>query len=241
MERLKLAQGDCFSLLNEIPEGSVDMVLCDPPYGITRNKWDEALDWQVFWKQLYRVCKPNAAILLFSSSKFSYDLVATNRKDFRYKFIWVKTRGTGFLNANRMPIKTFEEINVFYRTLPTFNPVKSFGHKPYVAKRYAQRRAMYDSMRENITEVEDGSRYPTDVLYFASIGRGKGLDKHPNEKPVDLLEQLIRFYTNKGDVVLDPTMGSGSTGEAALNLERNFIGFEREAKYYEAAAARLGY
>lgn len=233
---MQLKQGDCLELMKEIPDGSVDLVLCDPPYGITRNKWDDALQWEAFWRELYRVSKHNAAILLFSSSKFSYDLVSTNRKDFRYKYIWIKSRGTGFLNANRMPIKTFEEINVFYRTLPTFNPIKTYGHKPYLAKRGFLKRAMYDNIGDAETDALDGSRYPTDVLYFNVANKYK----HPNEKPVDLLEHLILSYTNKGEVVLDPTMGSGSCGEAALTLERKFIGYELDSEYFKIAKQRLG-
>lgn len=228
--------GDCIELMSQIPDGSVDMVLCDPPYGITRNEWDTPLPWDKFWAETYRVCKYNAAILMFSLSNFSFDLIATNRKDWRYKLIWVKNSPTGFLNANRMPLRGFEEINVFYRRLPTYNPVKSFGHKPYYVKANGLS-PTYDGFGLISSINEDGSRYPTDVIEFPV--QPNRMKVHPTEKPVGLLEYLIKTYTNEGETVLDPTMGVGSTGEAALNLGRKFIGLEKNPDFFEVACGRI--
>lgn len=229
--------GDALELFANLPDNSVDMVLADLPYGCTRNNWDSALPMQKVWENLDRVCKPEAAILLFSATKFTFHLVNSNFKDFRYRYIWVKNCPTGFLNAYVAPLRVFEEICVFYKKRGVFNVVKSYGHSTYKATQRSLS-PNYGKSELVTTINNDGSRFPTDVLYYNCVNNSCKL--HPTEKPVELLEKLIQTYTNDGDVVLDFTMGSGSTGVAALKNHRAFIGFEIEKKYFEAARSRLG-
>lgn len=232
-----LLNDDCLSVIKSLPNNCVDMVLCDPPYGITCNDWDNPLPMDELWPELHRVCKPNAAMLFFSLSNFSVDLILSNRKEWRYKYIWQKNSPTGFLNANKMPLRTFEEINVFYRYLPTFNPVKTTGHSTYIKNRNSLSEN-YGKFIKNTTINTDGSRYPTDILNFPIV-HNSIYKLHPTQKPVALLEYLIKSYTNPGETVFDPTMGVGSTGVAAVNLNRDFIGFEIEDKYFTCAEERI--
>lgn len=234
-----LLNDDCLSSLKNIPDCSVDMALCDLPFGITDCAWDIALPLDKIWTELHRVCKENAAIVMFASNKFTYELVNSNFKEYRYKYIWVKNFATGFLNANRMPLRKFEEICVFYRKLPTFNPIKSYGFTPYVKRGSNSQGDCYRNRNlTNALSSSDGSRYPSDILYFNVVHNG---DKriHPTEKPVDLLEYLIKTYTNPGEVVLDPTMGIGSTGVAAVKTGRDFIGIELDPTFFATAKRRI--
>lgn len=230
-----IKQGDCLELMREIPDGSVDMVLCDLPYGTTRNRWDAVIPFEALWPEYDRVCKPSAAIVLFSQMPFTAKAVASRPELFRYEWIWEKTQGTGHLNAKKMPMKIHENVLVFYRSLPTYNPQWTEG-KPYTAT-YSTHSSNYGKQKDNITTVNDGRRYPTDIL---RVAKGTG-DKHlhPTQKPVALCEYLIRTYTHPGEIVLDNCMGSGSTCVAAKNTGRHYIGFELNREYFDTAQSRL--
>ncbi len=236
-------QGDCFELIKGIPDGTVDCVITDPPYGTTENKWDKKVDLVALWKELYRVAKPNAAFLFNSQMPFTVDLVNSNRKDFRYEWIWGKSQGTGFLNANKMPLKIHEQILVFYRKLPTYNPQKWQG-KPRSMKRSDIISSNYHHQKTVPYENSDGLRYPLDIikcdydkLRYNSKIAGKPL--HPTQKPLALIEYLIKTYSNPGELVLDCFLGSGTTAVAAINTGRKYIGFEKETEYIEMAKKRI--
>ena len=229
-----LLQGDCLELMKDIPDKSIDLILCDLPYGTTRNKWDTIIPFDKLWAQYNRIIKDNSAILLFSQMPFGASLIMSNPKMFRYEWIWEKEKGTGFLNAKKMPLKKHENILVFYKHLPTYNPQMREGFKPYYNVRSNPYSSNYGDYKA-IPSSSDGTRYPIDIIKF---NRDKGL--HPTQKPVALLEYLINTYTNEGDTVLDNCMGSGSTGVACKNTNREFIGMELDEHYYKIACERLG-
>lgn len=236
---INLMNGDCLELMKTIPSGSVDMVLCDPPYGTTSCKWDSVIPFEPMWKELNRIVKPNGAILLFAQTPFDKVLGCSNLKNLRYEWIWIKDSGTGFLNSKKMPLKKHENILVFYNKLPTYNPQFTNG-KPYIAKSNIKDDVtVYGNIgaKERIFTVSDGRRYPTTTDLNFHRQKDRGL--HPTQKPVALLEYLIKTYTNEGDIVLDFTMGSGSTGVAAKNLRRGFIGIEMDEKYFNIAKNRI--
>ena len=228
-----IKQGDCLELMKDIPDKSIDMVLCDLPYGTTKNKWDSVIPLNKLWKQYERIIKDNGAIVLFSQMPFSAELVHSNLKLFKYEWIWQKDNGTGFLNAKKMPLKIHENILVFYKKLPLYNPQMRTGFKPYKCKqgRHSTNYGAYE--QGHITE-SNGERYPIDIIKFK---KDSGL--HPTQKPVELLEYLIKTYTNEGETVLDNCMGSGSTGIACINTNRNFIGYELNEEYFNIAQNRL--
>ena len=228
-----IKQGDCLELMKEIPDKSIDMILCDLPYGTTKNKWDSVIPLNKLWKQYERIIKDNGAIVLFSQMPFSAELVHSNLKLFKYEWIWQKDNGTGFLNAKKMPLKIHENILVFYKKLPLYNPQMRTGFKPYKCKqgRHSTNYGAYE--QGHITE-SNGERYPIDIIKFK---KDSGL--HPTQKPVELLEYLIKTYTNENETVLDNCMGSGSTGVACINTNRNFIGYELDEKYFEIAEKRI--
>lgn len=232
---MRLLKGDCLELMREISDGSVDMILCDLPYGTTRNKWDSVIPFEALWAEYDRVCKPNAAVVLFSQMPFTANLVASRPDLFRYEWIWEKTQGTGHLNAKKMPMKIHENVLVFYRSLPTYNPQWGKGD-PYTAT-YSTHSSNYGKQKDNITTINDGRRYPTDIIRVAKGAGDRHL--HPTQKPVELCEYLIKTYTNPGEVVLDNCMGSGSTGVACVNTNRNFIGIELDDGYFEIAKKRI--
>ncbi len=238
MKKCKLLQGDCLELMKDIPDKSIDMILCDLPYGTTHCKWDVAIPFEPLWKQYKRIIKDNGAIVLFGNEPFSSTLRMSNLKWFRYDWIWEKTRGTGFLNAKRMPLKSHENISVFYKHLPTYNPQMRKGFKPYVYKQGKQSGAFQANIdaKTIVTTNNNGDRYPLSVLNFYNVN---GNNVHPTQKPVALLEYLINTYTNEGETVLDNCMGSGSTGVACINLNRRFIGIELDKDYFEIAVKRI--
>lgn len=229
---MKLMQGDCLELMKTIPDRSIAMVLCDLPYGITRNSWDCCLDLNKLFMQYHRIIKKNGVIALFSQPPFSAELIMANKKNFRYEWIWEKSQGTGHLNANRTPMKKHENILIFYSKLPTYNPQFMNG-KPYISTQ-STHSSNYGKQKNNITTVNNGKRYPTDILKFTSE---KGL--HPTQKPVSLLAYLIKTYTNESETILDNCMGSGSTGVACLNTNRDFIGIELDETYFNIAEKRI--
>ena len=232
----KLYQGDCLEVMDRlVKEGiKVDMILTDPPYGTTRNKWDSIIPLNKMWKMLDKLVKPNGAIVLFAQTPFDKVLGASNLKMLRYEWIWDKKLGTGHLNAKKMPMKQHENILVFYKKLPTYNPQMREG-QPY-HKTSSTTSSNYG--KQTVTErTSDGGRYPISILEFSNANRNNRL--HPTQKPVDLLEYLIKTYTNEGELVLDFTMGSGSTGVACINTNRKFIGIELDEKYFNIAKNRL--
>lgn len=233
MSKYKLAQGDCLELMKKIKDESIDLILCDLPYGTTACKWDSIIDIDKLWQEYNRVIKPNGAILLFATPPFNAKLADANIEQFRYSWYWEKPH-TGQLNAKRMPLKNIEEIMVFYKKQPIYNPQFTYS-KPYTVERKGYKGSECYGKQKDHTTINDGRRYPKQILTY-----GHDKDKlHPTQKPVALLEYLIKTYTNEGDWVLDNCMGSGSTGVAALNTNRNFIGFELDEGYFNIAKERI--
>ena len=228
-----LLHGDCLDLMQALPDASVDMVLTDPPYGITRCKWDAPFSLPEMWAEYKRVCRENAAIVMFSAEPFTSALVMSNPAMFRYDMIWVKEQGTDFLNANRKPLKKHENILVFYRKPPVYNKQMGSG-KPYKAVNGNKTSSVWGDFRPGFCSDSDGSRNPSTVLRF---NRERGF--HPTQKPVSLLEYLIKTYTDPDATVLDPFMGSGSTGVACVQTGRRFIGMELDEAYMTTARERI--
>jgi DNA modification methylase len=229
--------GDCIEVMAEIPENSVDMVLCDLPYGTTRNKWDTVIPFDDLWSQWKRCTRHGAAIVLFGQEPFASRMRMSNQKWYRYDWTWHKPQGTGFLNAKRMPLKDTETLSVFYDSLPTYHPQMRKGFKPYVFSSSKGRLSSnYGAFNPNFVRKSDGERYPVTTLDF-NYDRGSRI--HPTQKPVALCEYMIRTYTDPGETVLDCCMGSGSTGVAAINAGRRFIGIEKDHDYYTAAVSRI--
>lgn len=227
-----LMQGDCLELLPLVPDGSIDMVLCDLPYGTTQNKWDSVLPLDRLWAEYWRVVKSNGAVVLTAQTPFDKVLGVSCLRHLKYEWIWQKEMGTGHLNAKKQPMKFHENVLVFYRAQCTYNPQFEVG-TPYSQK--SGRGSTNYGEQERIVTESDGRRYPKSVQVIA---RDRG-GVHPTQKPVALMEYLIRTYTNPGDTVLDNTMGSGTTGVAAANTGRRFIGMEMDAGYFEIAAERI--
>ena len=234
---MELIQGDCLEVMKNIPSASVDMILCDLPYGTTRNKWDTCLNLGKLWEQYKRIIKDNGAIVLFSQMPFTATLVMSNPKMFRYEWIAEKSLATGFLNAKRMPMKAHENILVFYKKLPTYNAQMTKG-KPYSITR-RDIGGQYLHNFESIETKNEGTRCPRDVLRDLWQPYCGGKMYHPTQKPVLLLEYLIKTYTNEGETVLDNCMGSGSTGVACVNTKRDFIGVELDENYFDIARRRI--
>ena len=244
MSEYKLYQGDCIEVMKDIEDGSVDLILTDPPYGTTACKWDSVIPFEPMWEQLNRIIKPNGAICLFGSEPFSSALRMSNIKNFKYDWVWKKPRGTGHLNSKKQPLRDVENVSVFYKKQCTYNPQYSIG-KPYSALKGGKMSKVSESGVTTYGKFMNGAdyrndnngfRYPKQVLEFGVVERGT---LHPTQKPVPLLEYLIRTYTNEGETVLDFTMGSGSTGVAALNTNRTFIGIELDEEYFKIAENRI--
>lgn len=236
MENLinKVLHGDCLELMKDIPDKSIDMVLCDLPYQTTRNHWDVIIPLEPLWEQYERIIKDNGAIVLFGQTPFDKVLGASNLKLLRYEWIWEKNVATGHLNSKRMPMKKHENILVFYKKQPNYNPQMEIG-KPYKNKR----KAINDSGSnyayiERKDTINKGERFPNSILKF-----DREINLHPTQKPVPLLEYLIKTYTNEGELILDNCIGSGTTAIAAINTKRNFIGIEKEIEYVNIANQRI--
>lgn len=230
---INLMLGDCLELMAALPDRSVDMVLCDLPYGTTACAWDSVLPFDKLWAAYRRICKPNAAIVLTASQPFTTDLIQSNRAEFRYELIWDKTKGGNFLLAKKQPMKSHENIVVFYRSQPTYNPQMEVRGKP---RKKGGGRAS-DNFGAVPSVSFNNEYYPTSILAHSTGSRKDHY--HPTQKPVALMEYLIRTYANEGDAVLDNTMGSGTTGVAARNTGRRFIGMERDPKYFAIAWDRI--
>tara|TARA_R110001632_G_C11263320_1_gene410108 strand:+ start:45 stop:803 length:759 start_codon:yes stop_codon:yes gene_type:complete len=233
-----LMLGDCLERMKEIESGSVDMILTDPPYGTTACKWDSVINLPLMWEQLKRAIKPNGAIVLFSAQPFTSALVSSNLKDFRYEWIWNKTMAGNFLHAKRQPLKKHENLCVFYKSQPTYNPQKTQGEE--YTRKGAVKTGRLVPVAGKLTDpdfqITNSGRFPQTVQKFSN---GNNKNVHPTQKPVALMEYLIKTYTNEGDTVLDFTMGSGSTGVAAKNLNRKFIGIEMDEGYFNIASERI--
>jgi site-specific DNA-methyltransferase (adenine-specific) len=238
-DRGVLLLGDCLERMKELPDNSVDMCLTDPPYGTTQCKWDAVIPFAPMWEHLKRVMKKNGAVVLFAQNSFSFKLGLSNEEQYRYSIVWEKTKAGGFLNAKRMPLQAHEDILVFYKSLPLYNPQYENG-KPYKKKSVTNGDGKNYGKFERAGQVavNEGKRCPRSVIKFSNDNHGS---VHPTQKPVALLEYLIKTYTNPGELVLDFTMGSGSTGVAALNLNRRFIGIERDEEYFKIANARISH
>lgn len=239
---IDLRKGDCLELMKDVPDKSIDMILCDLPYGLTNNKKDIQLPFDKLWEQYERIIKDNGVICLFAQGTFYVDLVSSNRKLFRYDLVWNKILTSGFLNAKRMPLRQHEQIAVFYKKLPTYNPQFTQG-KPLHGKgtSYKNKEIKNNNYGEfkQLDDTRKGSteKYPTSILTFSKSH--PSIAKHPTEKPVELLDYLIKTYTNENDTILDNCMGSGSTGISAVRNNRNFIGMEIDPTYYEVAKKRI--
>lgn len=238
---VNLYQGDCLQLMNNVSDMSVDLILCDLPYGVTNNKSDIVIPFEPLWKQYKRIIKDSGAILLFAQGMFFVDLVNSCRELFRYDLIWNKMLPTGFLNANRMPLRVHEQIAVFYKSLPTYNPQFSEGEAAHDrgTKCYEKDITNNNYGKFELTDrtVEESKKFPKSILTFQKPHPSKAC--HRTEKPVELLEYLIKTYSDEGAVVLDNCMGSGSTGVAAVNTDRKFIGIELDEKYFNVAKERI--
>ena len=214
------------------------MILCDLPYGTTNCKWDEVIPFNLLWNEYYRISKKNAAIVLFGTQPFTTKMISSNMNDFRYCLVWNKIRAAGFLNANRMPLKQHEDICVFYKKLPTYNPQK------YLAKPYDKTKYNGKELDKNVlgsytskSSKNNGERFPKSILKFSQNWKRQD-QQHPTQKPELLLEWLIKTYTNEGETVLDNTMGSGSTMVACVSTNRNGIGIEMDKDYFNIAKKR---
>ena len=234
-----LKQGDCLELMKKIKDCSVDMILCDLPYGVTKNKWDSVIPFESLWEQYSRIIKENGAIILFGQDKFTAKVMLSNEKMHRYNIIWDKISTTGFLNANRMPLRSHEDICVFYKKLPVYNPQKYLGEKSHSKgskKRNTNNNYGEFTMVDN-TAVHGEYKFPKSIISFPRVPPSKIV--HPTQKPVDLLEYIIKTYSNENETVLDNCMGSGSTGVAAVNIGRKFYGIELDENYFKIAESRI--
>lgn len=239
-DNLWLMQGDCLERMKEIPDGSVDMVLTDPPYGTTQNKWDSVIDLKSMWVEIWRVLKPNGAVVLCSAQPFTSTLISSQLNNYKYEWVWVKNLKTGNLNARRMPMGGHETLQVFYKKPCTYNPqkrlrtteVKSGNKKNSKTSNYGSQRDDYIDRQSDLINPD------TALLNIKCVHNSSGKN-HPTEKPVELMEYMIKTYTNEGETVLDFTMGSGTTGVACVNLNRNFIGIELDEGYFNIAEERI--
>ena len=233
---MNLYLGDCLVEMSKIQSGTVDLVCADMPYGTTNCKWDSCIPLEQVWAQIDRIIKPNAAVVLFAQTPFDKVLGVSRLDWLRYEWIWEKTNATGFFNAKKMPLKAHENILVFYKSLPQYFPIKTTGHPRKTAGRKPVDSEVYGKAVHK-TFYDSTERYPRSVLKVKSDKLVNSL--HPTQKPIELLEYLISTYSKPNDVVLDFCMGSGTAGVACQNLERKFIGIEKESKYFDIALNRL--
>lgn len=235
-----IVQGDCLEVMKKIKTGSIDMILCDLPYGTTRNKWDSVIPLEPLWEQYNRIIKDRGAIVLTAQTPFDKVLGVSNLKNLKYEWVWDKQLVSGFLNANRMPLKRHENVLVFYKKSPTYNPIKTLG-----VKSHSKGKTISQSVNNNYGNfgvVDNGDKhgnmkFPTTILSFQKPHPSKAI--HPTQKPVELFEYLIKTYTNENDVVLDNCAGSGTTAIACLNTGRKYICIEQEEEYVEIINKRI--
>ena len=228
-----LIHGDCLEEMKNIEDKSVDMILADLPYGTTQNKWDSIIPLDLLWLQYNRIIKDNGCIALFSQSPFDKVLGSSNLKLLKYEWIWNKTKATGHLNSKKMPLKKHENILIFYKKPPIYNPQNIIKKLVPTIRKGGNNGTNYG--KSNKDAIQEYENYPIDILNFKSEGK----TLHPTQKPIDLCEYLIKTYTNENELVLDNVMGSGSTGVACNNTDRNFIGIEKDLTYYNIACERI--
>ena len=236
---IKLLQGNCLELMQNIPDNSIDMILSDLPYGFTKFEWDKKLNLDILWHMYERIIKDNGAIVLFAKQPFTSELVLSNKNLFRYELIWEKTRASNNMQVKKQPSAIHENILVFYKKQPIYNDLKFKVDEKYIDKRKSINDSFYSKGHyQGIMKrkADDGWRHPQSILPFNSVWR-KGM--HPTEKPVELCEWLIKSYTNEGNLVLDNCMGSGTTGIACVNTNRSFLGMELNDEYFNIAKERI--
>lgn len=240
MNEVKLYKGDCLIEMQSIPDKSIDMILCDLPYGTTACKWDVIIPFDKLWEQYRRIIKDNGAIVLFGKQPFTSRLILSNLEMYRYELIWEKSRVGNNMQLGKQPASIHENIVVFYKQYPTFNEIKFQVDEKYIDKRKSIRNSTYSKSEhyqgEMIRTKDDGWRHPQSILPFNSVWQ-RGM--HPTQKPVALLEYLIKTYSNEGETILDNCMGSCSTGVACVNTKRNFIGIELNDEYFAIAEKRV--
>jgi site-specific DNA-methyltransferase (adenine-specific) len=242
---INLINDDCLKAMQDIPNGSIDMILCDLPYGTTKCKWDMIIPFESLWIQYNRIIKENGAIVLFGTEPFTSNLILSNLEMYRQKLTWLKTRPTNVFNAKKQFMNWTEDIVVFYKKLPTYNPQMrtdgEFTGAKIQRNNHDRSNGVFQKTggkKNYVHESNGGLFYPKTVLEYSNVNHGRNC-YHPTQKPIDLLEYLIRTYTNENDTVLDNTMGSGSTGIACLNTKRNFIGIELDEAYFGIAQDRI--
>ena len=233
----RIELGSYEELIKEVPDATVDLVLVDLPYGTTQCKWDTPIDLKEMWKALERVCKPNAAMVFTAAQPFTSALVNSNLKMFKYALVWEKSKATGYLNAKKMPMRAHEDICVFYRKPPVYNPQK-WQSTPYDKGRAIRPTDVYGKQKETLVKNDTGLRYPRSVQYFKTA-ESEGEVIHPTQKPVALFKYLIDTYSNKGDVVLDICSGSGTTAIACVKSGRRYICYEKDEKYFLLSKERM--
>ena len=237
---VKTYNDDMFGVLDKLENKSIDLILTDFPYGTlnkSRNQWDQVIDYSRFWKLADRICKPNAAIISTAAQPFTSFIISTNYDLFKYNLVWEKSKSSGYLNAKKQPLRSHEDIVVFYKKQPTYNPQMTKGN-PYDKGKAVRDAVQYGEQTKAVhVKSENGLRYPRSVVYFKTAENEGKL--HPTQKPVSLYEYLIKTYSNEGDVVLDPCMGSGTTGISAINTGRKFIGIEKDPTFFNIANERL--
>ena len=233
----KVLHGDCLELMKDIPDASIDMILCDLPYGTTACKWDVIIPFDKLWEQYERIIKNNGAIVLTGAEPFSSLLRTSNLKIYKYDWVWDKVKGTGYLNAKKQPMRNHEIVSVFYKEQCIYNPQKTFGHNKKVSFRKKELQAEVYGKTNQDYQYESTERYPRSIQVFSTDTQNSSL--HPTQKPVALFEYLINTYTNEGDLVLDNCAGSFTTAIAALNTKRNYICMEKEQKYFEIGEKRI--
>lgn len=227
----RLFEGDCLEIMKTFPDKSIDMVLCDLPYGTTQNKWDSVIPLEELWDEYSRVVKDDGAIVLTSHGLFTSRLMLSNPNEFKYKWIWIKSKATNFLNSKKQPLRKYEEVCVFYKKQPTYNPQMMNGESYDKGIRKDQLSGSYGDF-EPVRVKSNGDRYPVDLIYFKTA-ENEGTVFHPTQKPIGLGQYLIKTYTNKGDLVLDNTFGSGSFLVSALSEGRNFVGIEKNEETHQ--------
>lgn len=232
----QVLHGDCLELMKDIESNSIDLILCDLPYGTTQNKWDIVIPFEKLWEQYERIIKINGAIVLTAAQPFTTDLINSNRKLFKYDIIWYKALGTGFLNANKMPMRNHEHILVFYDKLPTYNPIMRFGKMREKGNKGSRTTSNYGEFKPT-SKIND-EYFPQSVVDVTNGDKTKE-SEHPTQKPVKLFQYLIETYTNTGDIVLDNCAGSGTTAIACIKSKRKYIVMEREFKYVEIIRRRI--
>ena len=238
MQNIVLWQGDCLELMRQIPNKSIDFIFTDLPYSTTQNSWDQPIDLNKLWAQYVRIVKDNGCIALWAQPPFDKILACSQLKLFRYEWIIEKTKATGHLNSKKMPMKAHENVLIFYKTLPTYNPQITDGHTPvHSYTKHTADGSNYGKTKTGISGGGSTQRYPRDVLKYSWDTQRSRL--HPTQKPLAACEYFIRTYTNESDTVLDSCMGSGTTGVGAINLGRRFIGIEKDPEIFKIAEERL--